>query len=63
LSGPDPQVQTNLIVPVPCEFISPKLPRCAVIQPTSEGQIDVVGAANFLIGEGLFIGRPPRTAA
>ena len=24
------------------------------------GQIDAVGAANFLIGEGLFIGQPPQ---
>jgi hypothetical protein len=56
----DPLLQTNLIFPVPCEFISPNLPRCAVIRPTSQGQVDAVGAANFLIGEGLFIGQSPR---
>jgi hypothetical protein len=56
----DPLLQTNLIFPVPCEFISPDLPRCAVIRPTSQGQVDALGAANFLIGEGLFIGQSPR---
>jgi hypothetical protein len=57
---PDPLLQTNLIFPVPCEFINPNLPHCAVIRPTSSGQVDAVGAANFLIGEGLFIGQPPQ---
>jgi len=57
---PNPLLQTNLIFPVPCEFISPKLPHCAVIRPTSAGQIDAVGAANYFIGEGLFIGQPPQ---
>jgi hypothetical protein len=55
----DPLFQTNLIFPVPCEFISPNLPRCAVIRPTGHGQIDALGAANFLIDQGLFIGQPP----
>ncbi|MFZ0594251.1 MAG: hypothetical protein WAM39_27595, partial [Bryobacteraceae bacterium] len=56
---PNPLLQTNLIFPVPCEFISPDLPRCAVIRPTGPGQIDALGAANFLIAQGLFIGQPP----
>jgi hypothetical protein len=55
----NPLLQTNLIFPVPCEFISPALPRCAVIRPTGQGQIDAMGAANFLIASGLFIGQPP----
>ncbi len=55
----NPLLQTNLIFPVPCEFISPNLPRCAVIRPTSQGQIDAMGAANALIANGLFIGQPP----
>lgn len=54
-----PLFQTNLIFPVPCEFISPNLPRCAVIRPTGPAQIDALGAANFLIAQGLFIGQPP----
>jgi Ferritin-like domain len=55
----DPLLQTNLIFPVPCEFISPDLPHCAVIRPTSRGQIDAQGAANGLIANGLFIGQTP----
>lgn len=55
---PNPLLQTNLIFPVPCEFISPNLPRCAVIRPTGPGQIDALGAANFFIEQGLFIGQP-----
>ncbi len=56
---PDPSIQTNLIFPVPCEFISPNLPKCAVIRPISPGQIDAVGAVNALIADGLFIGQSP----
>ena len=55
----NPLVQTNLIFPVPCEFISPNLPQCAVIRPTSLGQIDAVGAINGFIADGLFIGQSP----
>jgi hypothetical protein len=55
---PNPLIQTNLIFPVPCEFISPDLPLCAVIRPTSPGQIDAVGAINGFISDGLFIGQP-----
>jgi hypothetical protein len=58
----NPLLQTNLIFPVPCEFISPELPHCAVIRPTDPGQIDAMGAANFLIASGLFIGQPPAFA-
>jgi hypothetical protein len=54
----NPLLQTNLIFPVPCEFISPTLPKCAVIRPTSPGQIDALGAINGFIADGLFIGQP-----
>ena len=53
----NPLLQTNLIFPVPCEFVSAKLPRCAVIRPTAQGQIDAVGAANGLNASGLFAGQ------
>src|SRR6202041_33300 len=33
---PPSLVQPSLIFPVPCEFISPKLPHCAVIRPSSD---------------------------
>src|SRR5580658_7961499 len=54
----NPALQTNLIFPVPCEFISPKLPLCAVIRPTGQNQINAVGFLNALIADGLFIGQP-----
>lgn len=56
----NPLLQTNLIFPVPCEFISPNLPNCAVIRPTSAGQIDAMGAINAFTDDGLFIGQSPK---
>jgi hypothetical protein len=53
-----PLFQTNLIFPVPCEFISPDLPLCAVIRPIGPGQIDARGAIQGAIDDGLFIGQP-----
>ncbi len=50
-------LQTNLIFPVPCEFISPSLPKCAVIRPTAQGQIDAMGAAKGFIAMGIFMGQ------
>ena len=52
----NPLLQTNLIFPVPCDFISPKLPRCAVIRPTDPKGI-AAGAVKFLTEDGLFIGQ------
>jgi hypothetical protein len=60
---PNPLLQTNLIFPVPCEFINPNLPRCSVIRPTGPVQINALGAANFLIDSGLFIGQPATFSA
>jgi len=57
-TDPNPLLQTNLIFPVPCEFISSKLPKCAVIRPTSAGQVDAIGAINYLVASGLFMGQP-----
>ncbi len=54
----NPLLQTNLIFPVPCEFISSKLPRCAVIRPTNPKGI-AMGVVNFLTGTGLFTGQSP----
>jgi hypothetical protein len=53
----NPLLQTNLIFPVPCEFISPNLPLCAVIRPTGLGQIDGVGFVNAGVSSGLFLGQ------
>ena len=53
-------VQTNLIFPVPCEFISPNLPHCAVIRPTSDRFGGAMAAVTALTNDGLFIGQPPQ---
>jgi hypothetical protein len=55
----NPLLQTNLIFPVPCEFIHPNLPHCAVIRPTGQGQINAVDFTNALTADGLFIGQSP----
>jgi hypothetical protein len=52
----NPLVQTNLIFPVPSEFISPKLPLCAVIRPTDPRGI-AAGAVKAFTDDGLFIGQ------
>jgi hypothetical protein len=50
-------LQANLITPEPCDFISTNLPQCAIIRPTSPGQLDARGAINGFIADGLFIGQ------
>jgi hypothetical protein len=54
----NPELQTNLIFPVPCEFINKNLPHCAVIRPTNPAGI-AAGVVKFLTGTGLFIGQSP----
>jgi hypothetical protein len=51
-----PLTQTNLIFPVPCEFIHRSLPICAVIRPTDPTGI-AAGVVTFLTNMGLFIGQ------
>src|SRR6266446_8319298 len=50
-------LQANLIMPEPCDFISTDLPQCAIIRPTSPGQLDARGAIEGFIDDGLFIGQ------
>lgn len=52
----NPLLQTNLIFPIPCEFIKAGLPLCAVIRPTATAGI-AAGAVKALTGDGLFIGQ------
>lgn len=54
---PNPLLQTNLIFPVPCEFISSSLPKCAVIRPLSDRFGGAVATVKFLTGENLFQGQ------
>jgi Ferritin-like domain len=58
-TGQPETLQANLIMPEPCEFISPHLPACAIIRPTGPGQLDAVGAINSFIADGLFRGQSP----
>jgi hypothetical protein len=55
----NPLFQTNLIFPVPCEFIHKKLPHCAVIRPASDPISGAVAAAHAFINMGIFAGQRP----
>jgi hypothetical protein len=58
-TGQPENLQANLIMPEPCEFISPHLPACSIIRPTGPGQLDATGAINSFIADGLFRGQSP----
>jgi hypothetical protein len=53
----NPLLQTNLIFPVPCEFISPNLPHCAAIRPLSDRFGGAVAAVEGWVESGLFAGQ------
>jgi hypothetical protein len=55
-----PDVQPNLIFPVPCEFISANLPDCAVIRPSSDRFGGAVATIASFTADGLFVGQTPR---
>src|SRR6266576_904418 len=57
-TGQPETLQSNLIMPEPCEFISPSLPACAISRPSGPGQLDATGAINTFIADGLFRGQP-----
>jgi hypothetical protein len=59
-TGQPETLQANLIMPEPCEFISPNLPACSIIRPTGPGQLDAAGVINSFIADGLFRGQPPQ---
>jgi hypothetical protein len=54
---PNPLLEPNLIFPVPCEFIHPKLPHCAVIRPITDPVGGAMAAAAGLTASGLFTGQ------
>jgi Ferritin-like domain len=56
-TGQPENLQANLIMPEPCQFISPNLPVCAIIRPTGPGQLDARGAINSFFSDGLFRGQ------
>jgi hypothetical protein len=52
----DPQ-DTNQIMPAPCKFISPHLPLCSVIRPSSTENAGARAAVVALTAMGLFQGQ------
>jgi len=56
-TGQPERLQANLIMPEPCEFISPNLSPCAIIRPTGPGQLDATGVIDSFIADGLFNGQ------
>jgi hypothetical protein len=53
----DPATATDLVMPRPCKFISPDLPPCSIIRPTSIRFAGAMAAAQFLTDTGLFQGQ------
>ena len=49
--------QNNLIMPEPCTFINPALPRCSVIRPSSVANSGAMRALHAFSGSGLFNGQ------
>jgi hypothetical protein len=56
IDASDP-IDTNQIMARPCRFISPNLPLCSVIRPTSTAKGGAVAAATGLKASGLFDGQ------
>ena len=52
-----PLFQTNLIFPVPCEFIRKDLPRCSVIRPLDDKFGGAVATVKSFTNDGLFLGQ------
>ncbi len=50
-------LQANLIMPEPCEFLDPKLDAVSIIRPTSDKLGGAVATAQSFLDDGLFIGQ------
>src|SRR6202042_242405 len=55
----NPAIQPSLIFPVPCEFIDPNLPHCAVIRPLRDKFGGAVATIASFTADGLFEGQTP----
>src|SRR3984885_10327719 len=53
----NPLIQPSLIFPVPAQFISPHLPLCAAIRPSSDQFAGAQAAVKSFTADGLFIGQ------
>jgi hypothetical protein len=51
------EFSTNLIMPEPCEFISPDLPLCSIIRPSDNRFAGAQAAVAALTADGLFAGQ------
>ncbi|MGA8865737.1 MAG: ferritin-like domain-containing protein [Candidatus Sulfotelmatobacter sp.] len=51
-------LQSNLIMPEPCPFLSRKFPACSIVRPTNTAGA-AMGAVKSLTADGLFIGQSP----
>ena len=56
----NPLKQPSLIFPVPCEFISPNLPHCAVVRPSDDKFGGAVATIASFTADGLFVGQQPK---
>ena len=56
-TGQPENLQANLIMPEPCDFISKSLPQCAIIRPTGLDHVSAIGAVNSFTADGLFRGQ------
>ena len=54
-----PSLQPNLIFPVPCEFLSPSLPLCAIVRPLTDKVAGARATVKFLTDMNLFEGQSP----
>jgi hypothetical protein len=50
--------QTNLILPEPCQFLSPELPAVSIIRPTSTRLGGAVATIQSFTADNLFLGQP-----
>jgi len=58
--NPDAELfQANLIFPHPCEFVSGKLPHCAVVRPAMDSDGGAVATIRAFTADNLFHGQPP----
>jgi hypothetical protein len=55
-TGQPESLQSNLIMPEPCPFLSRKFPKCSIIRPTATKGA-AMGAVKALMADGLFTGQ------
>jgi hypothetical protein len=61
--SPSTLVQPSLIFPVPCEFISPRLPHVSIIRPLTDKFGGAVATIASFTADGLFVGQSKKFLA